>query len=435
MFMGERNLGVFTLPRLVARVPDAWRDPRRSILLTWIMPLTVQQKTRVPQHGSATNSRSQHQRSSTTTTDKTAVGAATRKPAPTAAGARKGAAAAARRPTPPLAVGAGTVWASGVRAAAGYEVVCGNCFELLAEVTSCSVAAVIIDPPYGITRGSQGGAGTGGWNRNWDVRWTDDEWRTLREQLWRVVAPGGHVLIFSQGEFTEVVRRQMTTDGVKWQALVWIHGDLSSNTYNQDFLAATTHEDITVFYRSEGIRKLTLYQSRQRQIGTHLIFPKPPQPRATMKPVGLMEELMRRYSRKGDAILDCCMASGVCGIAALASGRRFLGVEARLSTFEKAVQHLKAGPEGYLEGEEGEADNGGPSSSRQFDDSWIQDERHAKWLGERCPPTTDPQGRNRFCKGRSAAKRRLNGSLPSDSTEARNQRRRMQQEREGSRQA
>ena len=30
------------------------------------------------------------------------------------------------------------------------------------------------------------------------------------------------------------------------QYAVWVHGDLGNNTYNQDFQAATTHEDISV---------------------------------------------------------------------------------------------------------------------------------------------------------------------------------------------
>jgi len=234
------------------------------------------------------------------------------------------------------------VWASGVRAPAGYEVMRGSCFHTLDAIATSSVAAANHRPSVR--------------NHSWEP--SRRRLRRLESRLgramgqggvgvapravWRVVAPGGYVLVFSQGEFTEVVRRRISFDGIRWQALVWIHGDFSSNTYNQDFLAATTHEDITVFYRSEGIKRLPLFQARQRQIGTHLDYPKAPQPRASMKPVGLLEELIRRYSRKGDSILDCCMGTGICGVAALASGRKFLGVEARQDTFGKAARWLES---------------------------------------------------------------------------------------------
>ena len=56
---------------------------------------------------------------------------------------------------------------------------------------------------------------------------------------------------------------------------------LSSNPYNQDFQAATTHEDITVYWQGR-VRALNLFQAKQRQLGTHLIFPKDQHPRPGM---------------------------------------------------------------------------------------------------------------------------------------------------------
>ena len=78
---------------------------------------------------------------------------------------------------------------------------------------------------------------TRGWKRDWDVRWTSEEWARLRKELWRVTAPGGHVLVFSQGDFTEDVRKQFSERGVSFQSLVWIHNDLSGPAWNQSYLA------------------------------------------------------------------------------------------------------------------------------------------------------------------------------------------------------
>lgn len=47
----------------------------------------------------------------------------------------------------------------------------------------------------------------------------------------------------------------------------------------------------------------------------------------TQKPVALMEYLIRTYTNSGDVVLDNCMGSGTTGVAALRSGRRFIGIE------------------------------------------------------------------------------------------------------------
>jgi len=59
-----------------------------------------------------------------------------------------------------------------------------------------------------------------------------------------------------------------------------------------------------------------------------------------MKPSELLEQLVRRYTPEGSTVLDCCMSRGVCGVAALAAGRRFLGVEAQQDRYDYAVQWL-----------------------------------------------------------------------------------------------
>ena len=69
--------------------------------------------------------------------------------------------------------------------------------------------AIIIDPPYGLTRGSPNSPG---YDRPWDVAWDDGQWAELQSQLRRVLAPGGHILIFSQGTFTRRNYRRIELD-------------------------------------------------------------------------------------------------------------------------------------------------------------------------------------------------------------------------------
>lgn len=47
----------------------------------------------------------------------------------------------------------------------------------------------------------------------------------------------------------------------------------------------------------------------------------------TQKPVDLIRYMIRTYSNPGDTILDPTMGSGTAGVAALAEGRNFIGIE------------------------------------------------------------------------------------------------------------
>ena len=47
----------------------------------------------------------------------------------------------------------------------------------------------------------------------------------------------------------------------------------------------------------------------------------------TQKPVALLEDLIRTYSNAGDLVCDLTMGSGSTGVAAVNTGRRFVGIE------------------------------------------------------------------------------------------------------------
>ena len=55
-----------------------------------------------------------------------------------------------------------------------------------------------------------------------------------------------------------------------------------------------------------------------------------------------MDELVRRYTSDGGTVCDFCMNSGVCGSAAIAAGRRFVGVEVNRKIYKKACANLGA---------------------------------------------------------------------------------------------
>ena len=62
----------------------------------------------------------------------------------------------------------------------------------------------------------------------------------------------------------------------------------------------------------------------------------------TVKPVDLMEYLIRTYTNEGDMVLDNCMGSGTTCLAAKNMKRQFIGIEQEEKYYKIAVERINA---------------------------------------------------------------------------------------------
>ena len=60
----------------------------------------------------------------------------------------------------------------------------------------------------------------------------------------------------------------------------------------------------------------------------------------TQKPVSLYEYLIRTYTNAGETVLDICMGSGTTGVAAVQTGREFIGIEKERKYFVIAEKRI-----------------------------------------------------------------------------------------------
>ena len=61
----------------------------------------------------------------------------------------------------------------------------------------------------------------------------------------------------------------------------------------------------------------------------------------TQKPVALIEYLIRTYTDEGDTVLDNCIGSGTTAIAALRTGRHYIGFETDGEYYRIAEQRIR----------------------------------------------------------------------------------------------
>ena len=232
---------------------------------------------------------------------------------------------------------------------------CGDCLELMREIPDSSVDMVCADLPYGTTA------------CKWDsVIPLDALWVEYK----RVCKPNSVIVLTATQPFTAA----LVMSNLKGFKHEWIwHKDKAGNFASAKYAPMKVHESVLVFCHgrinynpimtprdkpiirgnssAKGTAKNLASSSRfgghTRKVFTHRcpqsIIPfgtvrKTVHP--TQKPVELMEYLMRTYSNEGQTVLDNSMGSGTTGVAAMNTGRRFIGIEKDADFFRVASERI-----------------------------------------------------------------------------------------------
>lgn len=235
----------------------------------------------------------------------------------------------------------------------------GDCLDILPSLPDKSVDLVLCDLPYGTTACA--------WDSVIDMA-------VLWAQYRRICKPGSAVVLTATQPFTTTLVGS-NLSGFKYE---WIY----EKTNPKGFLSAkrrplTSHESVLVFcdgkppyfpqkwtipehlrtkrkhatsktsgecygsrdlvrWDDDGSRFPTTVIGFSNRVGRSENF------HPTQKPVALMEYLIRTYTNPGDVVLDNCAGSGSTGVAALQSGRQFIGIERELEYWLIAHARLSA---------------------------------------------------------------------------------------------
>jgi site-specific DNA-methyltransferase (adenine-specific) len=232
----------------------------------------------------------------------------------------------------------------------------GDCLERMKDIADKSVDMVLCDLPYGVLNKSNPSA-------KWDSM---IPFEPLWKQYKRITKPNAAIVLFSQGMFTA----KLMMSNPKWWRynLVW-DKVLKNGFLNANRQPLRQHEDICVFSsgqttynpqmvkcephkrgygkgmnRCYGLYNSTTYISDEKYPTSIISFNKEhvvgKEYHPTQKPVALLEYLIKTYTNEGEVVLDNTMGSGSCGVAAVNTNRRFIGIEKDDKYFEIAQKRI-----------------------------------------------------------------------------------------------
>lgn len=229
---------------------------------------------------------------------------------------------------------------------------CGDCLELMKEISDKSIDMILCDLPYGKT------------NCRWDIIIPFDK---LWEQYNRIIKDNGVIVLFGNEPFSSYLR----LSNAKYYRYDWYwEKERLTNIMQVKRRAGKIIENICVFYKKQPtynpqmINPNCLYKPHSgklgnlvdnkskisvrnahygkyptqllkfnRDISKNMLHP-------TQKPIALMEYLIKTYTNENDLVLDNCMGSGSTGVACVNTGRNFIGIELDENYFNIAKERI-----------------------------------------------------------------------------------------------
>ena len=240
----------------------------------------------------------------------------------------------------------------------GYTLYQGDCLDVVASLREGSVDLCLTDPPFGTTQ------------CKWD---SVIPFEPMWEGIKRAVKPNAAVALFGSQPFTSA----LVMSNPKWYRYDWVwKKEKGGNIAVLKYQPSKVHEHVSIFSakshkynpimderpdanlrnnsprenksgiqggksfyveKSRGSSKqkypISVREFNSVRGGQH----------PTQKPVALLEYLIRTYTDEGDTVLDFTMGSGSTGVAAMNTGRRFIGIELDPGYFDIAVTRIGGG--------------------------------------------------------------------------------------------
>jgi len=200
------------------------------------------------------------------------------------------------------------------------------------------VCCVVTDPPYRLTSGGKTPGGMrGGWMTDYDNSGTlvdcDISWTEIMQLLYPIMREDTDAYVMTNDKNIIDAWNAAIMAGFRFHnLLVW---DKVTAVANRWYMKNC--EFVLYLYKGAA-RRINDAGSKQLIRMQQVDESKHP----TEKPVGLMMHYIENSTKPGQIVLDPFMGSGTTGVAALRSGRKFIGIESNKEWFDVACRRIEA---------------------------------------------------------------------------------------------
>ena len=237
----------------------------------------------------------------------------------------------------------------------GVSLMLGDCLERMKEIPDGSVDMILADLPYGTTSRNE-------WDKKIPLA-------PLWEQYERIIKANGAIVLFSQMPFGA----ELILSNIRLFRYEWIWNKRGAGGFlNANKMPLRLHENILVFYKALPTYNPQKWMSKpyfrddktndSLNYGKWTSLPRKSENgerypvdiisfsnaerkndhfHAAQKPVALLEYLIKTYTNEGETVLDNVMGSGSTGVAAVNTGRKFIGIELDEKFYETAKNRIE----------------------------------------------------------------------------------------------
>lgn len=222
----------------------------------------------------------------------------------------------------------------------------GDAMEIMPAIITEGFQADLIvdDPPYRLTCGGKNAGRNGDFSRMsgiFDVKnYTNDggivdcdiDWSDFMPLFYSCLGDQGHCYVMANNRNVQAMLNAADAAGFGFHnLLVW---DKITATPNRWYMKNC--EFTGLFYKGHA---MAIMDCSSKQLITCPQVDVTAHP--TEKPVALMQHYIENSSKSGDVVFDPFMGSGTTGIAAMRSGRMFVGIEKNQIFFDMAIARIK----------------------------------------------------------------------------------------------
>ncbi len=211
----------------------------------------------------------------------------------------------------------------------------GDCTKILPELGECA-DLIFTDPPYMLSSGGSGDYADWHISKDYDnsgeLVKCDVDWPDFMPLFYNALRGDSHCYVMSNDRHIEAMLREARNGKLRQHSLiVWEKGSATPNKHGMK-----CWEMIGLFFKGKekywnDCGQKNIVYVAQENFGN---FP-------CTKPVALCENYIRQSTKEGETVLDPFLGSGSTAIAALKSGRKFLGIELEQKWFDLSIKRIQ----------------------------------------------------------------------------------------------